>query len=260
MAAEDVNPLWYLLAAPQQAFEAVRRRFPVPSDRALRAHAVSFEADAARAREIGRIDGLVERLGGVPGVTHVLTRLSDRCFRTDHSHATGIRAWHMVGQVTGSAYFSTPLEVPELLRRIRDAEVAGWGTGLAGDPRLPEQPGTVAAALAHYRDGGLRADGTERPPPRIAMSGTTLDWDLPGSPLPDPPPLPADGGLYSWRRDDPDAVEKVLAARARHGLVLRLEFGGHWNPDIRYYYGVRRRPRRGGRWRRRTEVVRGPDA
>ncbi|MFF8768647.1 hypothetical protein [Kitasatospora sp. NPDC015120] len=244
MSAEDVNPIWYLLLLPHSAFDAVRRRFPVPSDRALRARAVSPEAQAARARELARIDALVARLGGVPGVTHLLTRLSDRCFRTDHSYASGVRQWHMVGQITGAAYFATALDVPELLRRIRAAEVADWGSGLWDDPRLPERPGSIAEALAFHRDGGLRADGTRRPSPRIAVAGMTLDWDLPHSPLPDPGPLPG-AVLYSWQRDDPDAVEKVRAARSGHGLVLRLTFHEHWNADLRYYYGVRKRRRRG---------------
>ncbi|MFF7456687.1 hypothetical protein [Kitasatospora sp. NPDC008115] len=232
-----------LLSVPGRIADATIRR--PPPYRRLLARTRTPEAQAARAAEHAVVEGLIERLGAVNGVTHLVTQVDDRRLTPGLGLDPG-RRLELVCQLAATAYFAAGPDVPELLRRIEAAGVADWGRGLFHDPRRPHPPGSVADALAYYRHGGRHPDGSPRDSPRLYAPGTTLLWDEPGGrPLPEPTPTMFNS-TFSQYAHDPGAAALVAAARAEHGLILRLGTSGAGGPQRPGYFTVPRGRRRRG--------------
>ncbi|MFE7189808.1 hypothetical protein [Kitasatospora sp. NPDC057541] len=232
-----------LLSVPGRIADATIRR-PPPYQRVL-ARARTPEAEAALAAERAAVEGLIERLGAVDGVVHVVTQVDDRRFRPELGLDPGHRL-ELVCQLAVTAYFAAGPDVPELLCRIEAAGVADWGSGLYQDPRRPHPRGSVAEALAYYRSDGRHPDGSPRDSPRLYAAGTTLVWDDPaGRPITEPTATMFNSAITQYA-DDPDAAARVADARAEHGLILRLERSGAGGPQRPGYFTVPRSRRRRG--------------
>ncbi|MER7703807.1 hypothetical protein ABTX81_13005 [Kitasatospora sp. NPDC097605] len=232
-----------LLSVPGRIADATIRR--PPPYRRLLARTRTPEAEAARAAERAEVEGLIGRLGEIDGVTHLVTQVDDRRLAPGLGLDPG-RRLELVCQLAATAYFAAGPDVPELLRRIDAAGVADWGSGLFHDPRLPHPPGSVAEALAYYRHGGRHPDGSPRNSPRLYARGATLHWDEPGGrPLPEPTPTMFNSSFAQYA-DDPGAAALVAAARAEHGLILRLSRSGAGGPQRPGYFTVPRGWRRRG--------------
>ncbi|MFJ8429925.1 hypothetical protein ACIQ9P_01345 [Kitasatospora sp. NPDC094019] len=233
-----------LLSVPGRVADATIRR-PPPYRRVL-ARTRTPAAEAARAAERALVEGLVERLGAVDGITFVVAQVDDRRIVPELGLDPGHRL-ELVCQLAATAYFATPLDPPELLRRIDAAAVADWGADGRADPRLPHPPGSVAAALAYYRDGGRHPDGSPREQPALFALGARLTWDEPGrTPVAEPSPTMFNSSFTQYA-DDPAAAGAVRAARAEHGRILRLGRSGAGGPQRPGYFTVPRGRLRRGR-------------
>ncbi|WP_327073037.1 hypothetical protein OG196_12000 [Kitasatospora purpeofusca] len=235
-----------LLSVPGRVADATLRR--PPPYRWVLARTRTPGAEAARAAERALFDGLVARLGAVDGITFVVAQVDDRRVAPGLGLDPG-RRLELVCQLAATAYFATPLDPPELLRRIDAAAVADWRTGAYADPRLPHPPESVAAALAYYRDGGRHPDGSPREHPALSVPGplgARLTWDEPGrTPVAEPSPTMFNSSFAQYA-DDPAAAEAVRAARAEHGRILRLGRSGAGGPQRPGYCTVPRGWRRRG--------------
>ncbi|WP_380284583.1 hypothetical protein [Kitasatospora purpeofusca] len=232
-----------LLSVPGRIADATIRR--PPPYRWVLARARTPQAQTALAAEHAVVEGLITRLGAVDGVVHVVTQVNDRRVHPGLGLDPG-RRLELICQLAATAYFATALEIPELLRRIDAAEVADWGAGLHHDPRRPHPPGSVADALAYYRHGGRHPDGSPRDSPRLYALGTALSWDEPGRPPVREPNTTMFNSSFSQYTDDPAAAGLVEAARAEHGLILRLSRSGAGGPQRPGYFTVPRGWRRRG--------------
>ncbi|MDY0815177.1 hypothetical protein [Kitasatospora purpeofusca] len=235
-----------LLSLPGRVADATIRR--PPPDRWVLARTRTPEAEAARAAEHALVEGLVERLGEVDGVTLVVAQVDDRRVTPGLGLDPG-RRLELVCRLAATAYFATALDPPELLRRIGAAAVADWGTGAYADPRTAHPPGSVAAALAYYRDGGRHPDGSPREHPALfapGVPGARLTWDEPGrTPVAEPSPTMFNSSFAQYA-DDPAAAEAVRAARAEYGRILCLGRSGAGGPQRPGYFTVPRGRRRRG--------------
>ncbi|MER5351236.1 hypothetical protein ABT093_12980 [Kitasatospora sp. NPDC002551] len=232
-----------LLSVPGRIADATIRR--PPPYRWVLSRTRTPRARAARAAERAVVEGLIGRLGAVDGVVHVVTQLDDRRLGPGLGLDPG-RRLELVCQLAATAYFATALEIPELLRRIDAAGVADWGSGLRHDPRQPHPPGSVADALAYYRHGGRHPDGSPRNTPALYALGTTLSWDEPGRPPVPEPNATMFNSSISQYTGDPAAPGLVAAARAEHGVILRLSRSGAGGPQRPGYFTVPRGWRRRG--------------
>ncbi|MFJ4090516.1 hypothetical protein ACIPYS_02940 [Kitasatospora sp. NPDC089913] len=235
-----------LLSVPGRVADATVRR--PPPYRWVLARTRTPGAEAARAAERALVEGLVERLGAVDGITFVVSQVDDRRTAPGLGLDPG-RRLELVCQLAATAYFATALEPPELLRRIDAAGVADWGADGYADPRLPHRRGSVAAALAYYRDGGRHPDGSPRDLPALFAPeplDARLSWDEPGrTPVAEPTPTMFNSSFAQYA-DDPAAAEAVRAARAEHGRILRLGRSGAGGPQRPGYFTVPRGWRRRG--------------
>ncbi|MFE5587452.1 hypothetical protein, partial [Kitasatospora sp. NPDC056531] len=244
-----MNTFEYLLGAllnvPVRARDALRERWP--GDRRLRALAESPQAQALRAAERERIRRLVEALGAVEGVEHLLTRVADHCDRPSSLGALGTTVEGraaLLCRMAATAYFVTREDMAVVLERVEAAGLADWGS--------PDgRSGTVAHALRWYRDGALSPEGWRMDSPGLTSPGAYLSWDLPGVPRPDP----------YWKRlrssvrfrneqtpEDADPAAVLSAARADGGgLVLELELRTDWREGCTYYTVARGGPAGRGR-------------
>ncbi|GAA1390250.1 hypothetical protein GCM10009639_18740 [Kitasatospora putterlickiae] len=233
-----------LLSLPGRIADATVRR--PPPYRWVLARTRTPEAEAARAAERAVVEGLIARLGAVDGVVPLVTQVDDRRVHPGLGLDPG-RRLELICQLAATAYFATALEIPELLRRIEAAGVADWGAGLHHDPRRPHPRGSVADALSYYRHDGRHPDGSPRDAPSLYALGATLSWDEPGRPPVREPNATMFNSSFSQYTRDPAAAGLVEAARAEHGLVLRLSRSGAGGPQHPGYFTVPRGWRRRGR-------------
>jgi Asp-tRNA(Asn)/Glu-tRNA(Gln) amidotransferase C subunit len=232
--------LLYPLMKLWDGLQTVRGRWP--TERRLRALAASPRAQAARAAELGRIRQLVEALGAVEGVEHVLTRVLDSRTRP--------RPLELLDRLSDAeallncrlharAYFVIREDITAVLPRIEAAGLAAWGRA---DQR-PSAGGTVEHALRWYRDGGTTEEGWAMDSPSLFSPVARLHWDLPGVLRPDPLPLSAPAHprhVMEQTPPEPTAADLLREARADgRGLVLELVLGTNGN-DRRQYHVVPR--------------------
>ncbi|MGW7584824.1 hypothetical protein ACWGKU_15730 [Kitasatospora sp. NPDC054768] len=198
-------------------------------------------ARAARAAERERIRGLVEALGAVEGVEHVLTQVLDQSTRPSSYGLDHPRDTLLVCRIYARAYFvvredaGDVLGVLDVLRRIEAADVAPWQAhGQGSDPA-----GSLDHALRWHRDGGIDADGRRMHSPCLSSPGATLTWDRDGIPHRDPIPAgPYINRLFVFEQTpaDVDAAQLLSEVRADgRGVVLELAFGANWVGYCQYH-------------------------
>ncbi|MFJ6770357.1 hypothetical protein ACIQOV_05160 [Kitasatospora sp. NPDC091257] len=187
----------------------------------------SRAARAARVAERERIRGLVEALGAVEGVEHVLTQVLDQStlpssYGLDHPGDT-----LLVCRIYARAYFVVREDVLDVLRRIEAADVVRWQAHGQG----PDPAGSLDHALRWHRNGGIDADGRRMQSPCLSSPGATLTWDRDGIPHRDPIPAgPYINRLYVFEQTpaDVDAAQLLSEVRADgRGVVLELAFGAN---------------------------------
>jgi hypothetical protein len=244
-----VNTFEYLLGAllnvPVRARDALRRRWP--GDGRLRALAGSPSAEAARSAERELFRGLVEALGAVEGVEHLLTRVADHCDRPSSFGALSTTVEGrsaMLCRMSATAYFATREDIAVVLERVEAAGLADWGSP---DGRT----GTVAHALRWYHDGGVSPEGWRMDSPGLTGPGAYLSWDLPGIPRPDPYWKRLSSAVrFRNEQTPPDADPAAVLSAARTdggGLVLELELRTDWREGCTYYTVARGGPAGRGR-------------
>ncbi|MEU9042987.1 MULTISPECIES: hypothetical protein [unclassified Kitasatospora] len=232
--------LLYPLSRLWEAFRALRAHWP--TDRRMVALIHSPRARAARAAERERIRELVDALGAVEGVEHVLTQVRDFSVRPD-----GLAVLHSLSdadalllcRISARAYFVVREDITDVLPRIEAADVAEW---CARDQR-PSAGGTVEHALRWYRNGGINQEGLPMDSPDLFSPVARLNWDRSGILRPDPEP----NGPYISRRfrtdrtpADADGAQLLREARAGgQGVVLELVLGANGH-DHRQYHVVPR--------------------
>ncbi|MFJ9844131.1 hypothetical protein ACIRYZ_27470 [Kitasatospora sp. NPDC101155] len=236
-----------LLAAPVRARDALRHRWP--GDRRLRALADSPQARALRKAERERFRGLVEALGAVEGVEHLLTLVADHCDRPSSFGALGTTVEGraaLLCRMSATAYFVTREDIRVVLERAEAAGLADWGSP---DGRT----GTVAHALRWYRDGGVGPEGRRMDSPGLTGPDAYLSWDLPGTPRPDPYWKRLSSAVRFRNEQTPenaDPAAVLSAARADGGgLVLELELRTDWREGCTYFTVARGGPAGRGRGR-----------
>ncbi|MFE1317320.1 hypothetical protein [Kitasatospora phosalacinea] len=216
-----------------------------PPKRRMRRLAEVPEARAGRDAVEREVLDLVGRLAEVEGLEHVRTDFADSVTRflgygssfnspTTHGVERRLRAVARFAVRDGTAGVAGALE------RARAAGVGDW---------LPVPPDRRV-----YRPGlGYVPDDGPEPEPEFGGPGFRLDWDRPGAPLPLRAELRAPrrgigtARLGHRRWSAPPSPPKP--ARARHGALLLLRFGGP-GFDRGRYFRVDYRERRGRRERR----------
>ncbi|MFJ9446700.1 hypothetical protein ACIRRH_33300 [Kitasatospora sp. NPDC101235] len=192
-------------------------------------------AQAARAAERERIRGLVEALGAVEGVEHVLTQVLDQSTRPTFHGSDHPRDTLLVCRIYARAYFVIREDVLDVLPRIAAADVAEWQAHGQG----PDPSGSLDHALRWYRDGGIDANGWRMGSPCLSSPGATLTWDRDGIPRRDPVPAgPYINRLFVLEQTPPDADAAQLLSEARadgRGVVLELVFGANWVGYCQYH-------------------------
>ncbi|MET8544323.1 hypothetical protein ABZW03_27325 [Kitasatospora sp. NPDC004799] len=192
-------------------------------------------ARAARAAERERIRGLVEALGAVEGVEHVLTQVLDQSTRPTFHDRDSPRHTLLVCRIYARAYFVVREDVLDVLPRIAAAGVADWQAHGQG----PDPQGSLEHALRWYRDGGVDAHGRRMGSPCLSSPGATLTWDRDGIPHRDPIPAgPYINRLFVLEQTPPDADAAQLLREARadgRGVVLELAFGADWVDYCQYH-------------------------
>ncbi|RGD56648.1 hypothetical protein DR950_01520 [Kitasatospora xanthocidica] len=192
-------------------------------------------ARAARAAERERIRALVEALGAVEGVEHLLTQVLDQSTRPSTYGLDHPRDTLLVCRIHARAYFVVREDVLDVLRRIEAANVADWQANGQG----PDPHGSLEHALRWYRDGGVDANGWRMDPPCLSSPGAKLTWDRPGIPPRDPIPAgPYPNRLFVLEQTPPDADAARLLDEARadgRGVVLELAFGAGWVDYCQYH-------------------------
>ncbi|MGW3076491.1 MULTISPECIES: hypothetical protein [unclassified Kitasatospora] len=192
-------------------------------------------ARAARAAERERFRGLVEALGAVEGVEHVLTQVLDQSTRPTFHGLDHPRDTLLVCRIHARAYFVVREDILDVLPRIAAANVADWQAHGQG----PDPEGSLDHALRWYRDGGIDADGRRMHSPCLSSPGAKLTWDRPGIPPRDPIPAgPYVNRLFVLEQTPPDADAARLLAEARaggRGTVLELAFGANWVDHCQYH-------------------------
>ncbi|MFI8460445.1 hypothetical protein [Kitasatospora sp. NPDC085464] len=241
---EDTRPvegflqlLLYPLIKLFDALQGVRGHWP--TERRMRALASSPRARAARASERQRIEGVVDALGAVEGVEHVLTLVSDyslapSAFGLFRTTSEG-RAL-MVCRMYARAYFVIREDITAVLPRIGAANVAAWSP--AG--QRTSAGGTVEHALRWYRDGGRTPEGWAMDSPELFSPGARLHWERPGVGIHDPArPYPVvDDPRHVLDRTPPDGDPAQLLREARadgRGVVLELVLGADGRDHATYH-------------------------
>lgn len=192
-------------------------------------------ARAARAAERERIRAVVEALGAVEGVEHVLTQVLDQSTRPTFYDRDNPRHTLLVCRIHARAYFVVREDIVDVLPRIAAAGVAEWQAHGQG----PDPQGSLDHALRWYRDGGVDADGRRMDSPCLSSPGATLTWDRDG--IPHRAPIPAGpyiNRLFVWEQTPADADAARLLSEARadgRGVVLELEFGADWVGYCQYH-------------------------
>ncbi|MFE4519346.1 hypothetical protein ACFRMQ_34785 [Kitasatospora sp. NPDC056783] len=195
----------------------------------------SPRARAARAAERERIRALVEAMGAVPGVEHVLTQVQDLSTRPSFHGRDHPRDTLLVCRLHARAFFVVREDVLDVLPRIAAAGLAEWRACGQG----PDPGGTLEHALRWYRDGGIGADGLRMDAPCLAGPGATLHWERPGLPPREPMPTTSYAGpLFVREQSPPDADPARLLREARadgRGVVLELVLGADWAGYCQYH-------------------------
>ncbi|MFJ8623472.1 hypothetical protein ACIRD3_11585 [Kitasatospora sp. NPDC093550] len=232
--------LLYPLTRLWDGLQAVRGRWP--TERRLRALADSPRARAARAAELERIRRLVEALGAVEGVEHVLTHVLDHRTRPrplDVLDRLSDAEAVLICRLHARAYYVIREDITAVLPRIEAAGLAAWRRA---DQR-PSAGGTVEHALRWYRDGGTTEEGRAMDSPGLSSAVARLHWDLPGVLRPAPLPVSAPAHprfLMDQTPAQPAAADLLREARADgRGLVLELVLGTD-GKDRRQYHVVPR--------------------
>ncbi|MGW1177157.1 hypothetical protein ACWD4P_26005 [Kitasatospora sp. NPDC002543] len=195
----------------------------------------SPRAREARAAERERFRVMVEALGAVEGVEHVLTQVLDQSTRPTFHGRDHPRDTLLVCRLHARAYFVVREDILDVLPRIAAAGVADWQAhGQGGDPG-----GTVEHALRWYRDGGVDANGWRMHAPCLFSPDARLTWDRPGIPPRDPLPAgPFPSRLFVSEQSPPDADAERLLREARdngRGTVVELELGADWVGYSQYH-------------------------
>jgi len=240
-----------LAAVPVQAVGVVlmvallglaRSHLVGPPKRRMRRLAEAPEARTRRDAVEREVLDLVGRLGEVEGLEHVRTDFADSVTRfLDHGSSFNSPTTHGVERrLRAVAWFAVQdgtAGVAEVLERARAAGVGDW---------LP-----VPQDRRVYRPGlGYVPDDGPDPEPEFGAPGFRLDWDRPGAPL----SLRAEeraprrglgtARLGHQRWSTPPSAPRPARARARHGALLLLRFGGP-GFDSGRYFRVDYRERRG---------------
>ncbi|MER7585364.1 hypothetical protein [Kitasatospora sp. NPDC097691] len=242
---EDTRPvegfLQLLLYPLIKLFDAVQSgmRGHWPTERRMRALAFSPRARAARAAERERIQGLVDALGAVEGVEHLLTQVSDHCVRPSALglfRTTSDGRALMVCRMYARAYFVIREDITAVLPRIAAADVAEWSPSA----QRPSAGGTVEHALRWYREGGRTPEGWAMDSPELFSRGARLHWERPGVSIHDPvrPFSVVDDPCHVLERTPPDADPAQLLREARaegKGVVLELVLGADGRDHATYH-------------------------
>ncbi|MEU1289929.1 hypothetical protein [Kitasatospora sp. NPDC005856] len=192
-------------------------------------------ARAARAAERERIGTVVEALGAVEGVEHVLTQVLDQSTRPTFHGLDHPRDTLLVCRIHARAYFVVREDIVDVLPRIAAAGVAEWQAKGQG----PDPEGSLDHALRWYRDGGIDADGWRMHSPCLSSPGARLIWDRPGIPHRDPIPAgPYINRLFVLEQSPAGADAAQLLSEARadgRSVVLELDFGANWVGYCQYH-------------------------
>ncbi|WP_327681436.1 hypothetical protein [Kitasatospora sp. NBC_00458] len=214
-----------------------------PSDRKLRKHATSPEAESRRAVAQERIHDLTARLSAVEGLEHVLTTFTDSCARPYRASAFEARPADVLQcRMRSVSYFGVQGDITDVLARIREADIAAWGPRDRQGQDLPHARGTITYAIDYHRSHGRHPDGRMMPTPVLGTSLLEIDWDRLDFPLVNrieeadlPDPEAAGDGIHRRCSTVPQAAMSVTEARARYGTVLRFVVIAT-NASAREYY------------------------
>ncbi|WP_234371373.1 hypothetical protein [Streptomyces sp. XY431] len=219
-----------------------------PSDRKLRKHATSPEAESRRTVAQERIHDLTARLSAVEGLEHVMTTFTDSCSRPYHASVFEARPTDVLRcEMRSVSYFGVLGDITDVLARIREADIAAWGPRDRQGQDLPHARGTITYAIDYHRNHGRFPDGGTMATPVLGTSVLEIDWDRLDFPLVNrieeadlPDPEAAGGGIYRRCSTVPQAAMSVTEARAHYGTVLRFVASSTNTSTREYYHAVPR--------------------